>query len=189
MDAGELDEAERVLAEARRSARPRDDDAPGAAARRAPVPRAAPRRARSDRRRARRSCEQAIPIFEQAGDEHGLCRAWQLRASADWTARPRVGRSRSLGTGGRARPAGRRGARAGRHPGLARLLDLVGRDARRRRHPPLRGDPGRGARTSRVARPRSPPARRPARLRRALRARALALRRERTPPSTISGSG
>ena len=29
--------------------------------------------------------EQVIPTLERAEDQHGLCRAWQLQATADWT--------------------------------------------------------------------------------------------------------
>ena len=85
MDAGELDEAERVLAEAQVSA--------AAAADTCALARLLVERQFLEVHRAnsgatdgvRAVIEQVIPILERAEDQHGLCRAWQLQATADWT--------------------------------------------------------------------------------------------------------
>jgi predicted ATPase len=85
MDAGTLDEAERVLAEAEVLAAAAGDTCASARLlverQFLDVHRASP--GATDGVRA--VIEQVIPILERAGDPHGLCRARQLEATADWT--------------------------------------------------------------------------------------------------------
>ncbi len=85
MDAGEFTKAELVLVDAKTLAGAADDDCAQARLlverQFLELHRAAP--GATDGVRA--VTKQVIPIFERVDDQHGLCRAWQLQAKADWT--------------------------------------------------------------------------------------------------------
>src|SRR4051794_2977180 len=79
-------EAEQVLAEARRLAAPTEDecaDAHAVVQQQILLVFRAEAGAPDD---ATRAVASVIPIFERCGDEHGLCRAWQLQGLVQWNA-------------------------------------------------------------------------------------------------------
>ncbi len=83
-DAGELTDAERVLGDAQALAAAADDDCARARVlvegQILKLHRAAPGATKG----VPGVIEEVIPILERLDDHHGLCRAWQLQASADW---------------------------------------------------------------------------------------------------------
>jgi predicted ATPase len=85
MEAGELEDAGGALDQARVLAETAGDECALARMR---VERQALRRHRAvpgATHGVREVVEQVIPIFERAGDQRGLCRAFELQAIADWT--------------------------------------------------------------------------------------------------------
>src|SRR5262249_45613945 len=84
MDAGDLDEAERVLADALAQAANAGDENARARALVEGQFLELRRAASGATQGVRGVVERVVPLLYQAGDEHGLCRARQLEASAAW---------------------------------------------------------------------------------------------------------
>ena len=142
MEAGKLAQAARVLSEAKSLAA-----SLGRRLRRArllvetPGARAPARGARRDKGGARDHAAGHPDVLERADDQRGLSRAWQLQASSDWRRGQVSDAADGLGGARRARAEAAGRARVGGDQRLDRLRRVARRDARRRRHRPLRADP------------------------------------------------